>query len=510
VRSDYPTCLTGFAGAVSVRSDYPTCLTVPCYAPRRQAAAPRPGAAGAEVGAARSGRVATRRMATRGTSVGGRTLALLAALFVLLATAPAAVAQAVDMDAATVLIVCVTRTGAEPGMGSGTGFVVGGGGGRARHLVTNWHVVRCTGTGGAAAAMLEPGLVIDAPVIAHDADRDLALLQTLGPLGRPAVRFATLATVAKTDPVAAWGFPSPAHRKYADPSEASFVEGVVSRILKTRMPSTEPQRIQHTAPLSPGNSGGPLVDAYGRVIGVNTEKSLAAVIAVGAGGEPTVTRVTEGEGIGWAVAADELFPMLDRHGITYRVTRRRTGALTDLWHREPLVVTALGLLLLLSATATALAANPRRRAAMRDGMTRVLRGTASLPPPRRPQVTDGQRDRPAPGSSRSLLPGTPVLRGTAGPYAGAEIPLGSEPIAIGRDPQLVQLVIPPSYAQVTKRHALIAHDPARRAFSIEDCWSTHGTLVNGSKIPSGEPVVLRAGDKIQLATPEVAFEVHYA
>jgi S1-C subfamily serine protease len=428
----------------------------------------------------------------------------------LLAPLPQTLTHATDMNAATVRIVCVTPSGAEPEVGSGTGFVVGRGGGRARHLVTNWHVVSCTGTGGAAAAMLEPGVVIDAAVIADDADRDLALLETQVALGRPAVRFATVATVAKADPVVAWGFPGAADKSGADPFDPSVTDGVVSRILQGQAAPTVPQRIQHTANINPGNSGGPLVDADGRVIGVNTEKSLAAVIAVGAGGEPTVTRVTEGEGIGWAVAADELFPLLDRHGIPYRITRQRTGALTDLWHREPLVVSALGLLLLLSGTATALAANPRGRAAMRDGMTRVLRGTASLPPRARAQAADDQPDRPAPGPSRGLLPGTPVLRGVAGPYAGAEIPLGSEPIAIGRDPRLVQLVIPPSFAKVTKRHVLIAHDPARRAFSIEDCWSSHGTLVNGSKIPSGEPVVLRAGDKIQLATPEVAFEVHYA
>jgi len=68
-----------------------------------------------------------------------------------------------------------------------------------------------------------------------------------------------------------------------------------------------PSAILHTAPLNPGNSGGPLVDSRGRVVGVNTAMILGA------------------QGINFAVPADTaswVIPQLFLHG---RVRRGYLG-----------------------------------------------------------------------------------------------------------------------------------------------------------------------------------------
>lgn len=65
--------------------------------------------------------------------------------------------------------------------------------------------------------------------------------------------------------------------------------------------------IQHTAPLNPGNSGGPLVDSYGRVMGINT-----AIIAMA-------------QGLGFAVPANTARWVVGEILTHRQVRRRRLG-----------------------------------------------------------------------------------------------------------------------------------------------------------------------------------------
>lgn len=428
------------------------------------------------------------------------------------------------MDAATVRILCVTP-GSRPGElsgGHGTGFVVGQGRGRSRYVATNWHVVECTSeTSGRAAVLLgqDAADVVDARVVVHDEHRDIAVLETSRPLGRPAVRFASADTAHKLDDVSAYGFPGAADddqsaERGADPFDPTADTGVISRIYPPTASPNGARWVQHSAGINPGNSGGPLFDAYGRVLGINTQKAVTPVQTVGDDGELTVARVTLGDNIGWAVAADDLVRILDRQEIPYSISYSRTGAIADLWHREPLLAVALFLLMMLSGAALALGATRRGRAVVREGVTRAVWRTSHALRP-----SSGQAELPPAGPRQSLPksaqapapePGKPLLRGLRGPFFGAAMPLGSKPVAIGRDPALVQLPIPACYTLVSKRHALVRYDAERKCFSIEDCWSTHGTKVRGKRIPSGQPVVLRPGDQFQLASDDIAFEVGFS
>ena len=416
-----------------------------------------------------------------------RVLALAAALLPL---AAGAASRADRMDAATVRVLCLPKEG---NPGSGSGFVVGGG----EFVVTNHHVIACATEGGRAVVLLNAARQDAQPaqVKASDDQRDLAVLQLPRPSGRPAVRFATLATVEKHDPVTAVGFPGAADdTEGGNLSDPTHSGGLVSRINPAPRDAALARLLQIDAAINPGNSGGPLFDDYGRVIGINTQKALTAVPTMGADGHSLeLQRVPLGEGIGWAVASDEILPILDRLGIRYKVSRTRTGALAGLWHREPLIATLLGMLVALTLTAVTLATTRRGRTLVKDGLGRAVAVTKS-------------KAIPAPVHRR------PVLRGVAGPYAGLSIPLGAEPIAIGRDPAMVQLVIPPGAHRIGKRHALVAYDAGRGVFRLEDCWSTNGTFVGtglpgASRVAAGQTLDLTPGQGFFLATPDIAFEV---
>jgi tetratricopeptide (TPR) repeat protein len=151
---------------------------------------------------------------------------------------------------AVVRVVVRDRQFKETGLGSGF-FVTAEG-----LLVTNHHVVRRAEF---ATVLRADGstLFVDG-VLALDPDQDLALLKVNG-TGLPCLEVAPAAAPPVGSRVYAIGNPKGLTN--------SLSEGLVSGIRKE---SGEVLAIQTTAAVSPGSSGGPLVDDQGRVVGVVT------------------------------------------------------------------------------------------------------------------------------------------------------------------------------------------------------------------------------------------------
>jgi len=137
-------------------------------------------------------------------------------------------------------------------MGQGSGFVATNDG----LVVTNYHVVKGCAS---LTVLLEGNKTLDvAGIAAVDPDGDLALVKTGGALPAPLQ-------------VAAGGLPEVGSRTYAIGNPLGLTntlsEGLVSGLRKE---SDSLTFIQTSAPISPGSSGGPLVDEEGRVLGVTT------------------------------------------------------------------------------------------------------------------------------------------------------------------------------------------------------------------------------------------------
>ena len=135
------------------------------------------------------------------------------------------------------------------------------------YLLTNQHVVQHAARVGIT---LIDGDSIAATVIAQDASTDLAVLRAAGS-GLPAAPLAARAALRSGQLVVAIGNPFG--------FEATVSAGVVSaqgRTLRASDGRLIEGIVQHTAPLNPGNSGGPLVDARARVVGINTAIIAAA------------------------------------------------------------------------------------------------------------------------------------------------------------------------------------------------------------------------------------------
>ncbi len=135
--------------------------------------------------------------------------------------------------------------------GSGTGFFISEDG----YLLTNWHVVEESSK---VKVKCAKG-VFPAEVIKSDRSKDLALLKINGQFR--ALPFAPSENVSLGEAAFTIGFPN----VQLQGMEPKFTDGKISSLSGLR---DDPDRYQISVPVQPGNSGGPLVDDRGKVIGV--------------------------------------------------------------------------------------------------------------------------------------------------------------------------------------------------------------------------------------------------
>jgi hypothetical protein len=92
-----------------------------------------------------------------------------------------------------------------------------------------------------------------------------------------------------------------------------------------------------------------------------------------------------------------------------------------------------------------------------------------------------------------------VMRGLAGMYAGAEIPLNNGAVIIGRDASRANLIYDESCAKVSRKHCELSYDNESKMFSIID-YSSTGTFKNGNTncLPQNMRVFLEPGSVIDI------------
>jgi S1-C subfamily serine protease len=194
----------------------------------------------------------------------------------------------------SISIGAASRTEEFEPMGAGSGFVIAPDG----YVLTNSHVVLDAPR---IDVTFMNGDRRKASLIGLDESTDLAVV-CVNASGLPYASLGESAGLRVGQLVIAAGNP------YGFQSTVST--GVVSalgRSLRTRQGRLIENVIQHTAPLNPGNSGGPLLDSRGRVIGINT-----AIIAMA-------------QGIGFAIPADTARTVVSQIITKGKVTRSYLG-----------------------------------------------------------------------------------------------------------------------------------------------------------------------------------------
>jgi len=179
--------------------------------------------------------------------------------------------------------------------GTGSGFLVD----RRGSVVTNHHVVK-----GCSALRIQSGKDVSmARIIRAEPASDLALLRLDNPFDRNPAVFRAQMSPSLGEPVLIAGYPL---QGLLSP-EVHVASGIVSALAG---PNGNRRLLQISAPVQPGSSGGPVLDAGGRVIGVVSGTLRPK------DGNPASAPWTQG--VSFAVRPEHLIELLTAAGIHYR------------------------------------------------------------------------------------------------------------------------------------------------------------------------------------------------
>ncbi len=179
--------------------------------------------------------------------------------------------------------------------------------GNSAYIVTNNHVVKGSN---ALQVILSNGRKVDASLVGSDSATDLAVLKINSANVKTVAEFGNSNSIAAGQDVLAIG--SPMGSEYAN----TVTKGIISaksRTLKSRTDGTLTSVIQTDAAINSGNSGGPLINMAGQVIGINSMK-----LAGSSDGSSV-------EGMGFAIPSNEVVKIINQLIKNGKISRPSLG-----------------------------------------------------------------------------------------------------------------------------------------------------------------------------------------
>ncbi|MBR0160996.1 MAG: trypsin-like peptidase domain-containing protein [Oscillospiraceae bacterium] len=235
----------------------------------------------------------------------------------------------------------------------------------------------------------------------------------------------------------------------ATPDAVVLQDGIVSMITKSELFGSS-DVIVHSAMISPGNSGGPLLDENGAVVGINTYR---------------ISEESAQHNI--SIFIDYAREILDNNGVTY-------------WEYEPeglniKTVILIGLMALIVIAAVLLILNFRKRSKKYEA------------------------EKQAEADSHELR-----LQGVSGTYEGRRFEIKAN-VTLGRAPDN-SIAFPTDVKGVSSHHCAIIRNGDQ--IYVKDMGSTYGTFINNSKkLEPNQTVSVNVGDRISLGSAVETFMI---
>jgi len=380
----------------------------------------------------------------------------------------------------------------------GTAFGVGEKGEDAEYFVTNIHVVFPEGyeavhvwlmknSGGwdSAYGQPDPTHLVKCEIVYYDDSGvpDIAVLKAVDTIpGRKTMPLLDESVeVDAGDTVYALGYPGASDviesetygsKLVAAIEDVTMTRGIVSRLTESKALG-DIDVIQHDARISGGNSGGPLINDKGAVIGVNTwtitENDASVSVDI-----KYVREILDDEDIPYYTIGDTNWVMI--------------GVIAGL---AALIVIVVVIIVVVSGN------NKRKAEAARQLAMQQAAAAAAA---------QQQRQSYAPPAHTAAAPDyRPRLQCLAGAFAGKRFSLENS-VRIGRDPSKNDLVFPQNTQGVSGVHCVLMVD--NNTVWLKDLGSTYGTYVSGGRrLAANEAVQLQVGDKFWLGSENEVFVV---
>ena len=166
------------------------------------------------------------------------------------------------------VVTVIGRQKLSPSVSVGTGVIFSADG----YIITNCHVIAgCSSCSVWVRDSYGVDTTYDAKVVSYDENVDLAVLKINAKADLPAAAFGVSDDLQVGDPVYAIGNPLGVELRN------TLTSGIVSAINRdVDVDGVTMTLVQTTAALNSGNSGGPLINQYGQVIGINTIKMMSS------------------------------------------------------------------------------------------------------------------------------------------------------------------------------------------------------------------------------------------
>ncbi len=405
---------------------------------------------------------------------------------------------------------------------AGSGFIISQDG----YIVTNYHVVsKATKIAvilqGEAEPQSDSAEELDALFRGHPAKvilasqaRDLAILR-ISPVSIDPLTIST-ANLSKNTAVYSIGYPGVADDLFKAPTaNPTVTNGVIGRTYSARLADSDEDEtlpvIQHNAPINHGNSGGPLLDSCGRVIGVNTWGNFDQLMSGGDG-----AYIKTAAGVYYASRADNLVALLHAGNIPAIVSgdECRVSAIQQFLQRG--LMDGGVMLLMLSLLLVGIMAFRRPRRIVLDTVNRTAdalsRRVSGNGAPRRPardgfaaamQGTKRNDNRKGANFEKLHFAG----RGDAERYSfditRNLLQRTKNGAVIVRLHSGVDVLI--ENDEISRRHARVFFDGGQVV--IEDLKSLNGTQADGIRLLQDLPAPLKPGSVVRLGP--FAFDVKF-